>query len=293
MKNLFRGSFALLFALLALLAAAWVAPASATPSYDGCTAFIAPPAGTAVINAPGVYCLDQDITQNRSSTNVLLWVMAEDVTIDCRGHRLQGTNYDASEGVHASVNYRTVVRNCDIRGFSYGVHIDAQYATPDVGGNLVENNRFQDNRIGIDLRATHSMVRGNRIYGSVWGILTWHDVDVVDNIVADVRTSPLWQEGGGIVMYDAEGATISGNRVHGLRDDSGYPLHGIQVRAVSGWSDSAFASIVDNVVVAVAGTPAIGIECDSTRAVARDNVVGGFATGVSGCMDAGDNDSTP
>src|SRR5688500_9008460 len=83
------------FVLLALLAAiaAWPRLAMATPSYDACTGFLEFDGDTGAVAAtPGTWCMDEDVvTATNSGTFALVMIEADDVTIDCKGHRLRWT----------------------------------------------------------------------------------------------------------------------------------------------------------------------------------------------------------
>jgi hypothetical protein len=104
---------------------------------------------------------------------------------------------------------------------------------------------------------------------------------IEDNLVSGVRAHSA--NPGGIRSNVNYGGHIRGNLVRGVvRTGTGDLLFGVYVT-----SGSVGATIRGNTVVGD-GTPnTIGVLCDSTKVVLKDNLVEGFATNNYGCRDAG------
>src|SRR5688572_31641049 len=127
-----------------LLALALAAP-SAWAETNVCTVISSLPA---VISTPGSYCLEQDlslpaVTGDEKGIYIHL---ASDVTLDCNGHAITGTelspddpaldetHYDYT-GIRIGSSSRVTVRNCVVHGFFRGIVAER-------GGN--ENPRSRD-----------------------------------------------------------------------------------------------------------------------------------------------------
>jgi hypothetical protein len=298
-------SAALLAAVLALgaLGAATPRVAMATPSLDGCTGVLAPP--TAEVDRievwePGIWCLDQDMTSDQyDSTYTLIAIVGDDITIDCRGHRLTYTGLaDNSNGIASSLGTkRATVRNCRIRGFGRGI---GMY---DNAGYLVEDNVVEgggswlfETPAGI-VAFGGGIVRRNRVSGTqVHGIRVSGDAAVVDNVVDGVTDTLDHPQPAGISHGLPGTAEIRGNTVRGLREDPAYN-HGLGVIgvAVEGYPGATGrVTIADNVLVHDGSANSVAFACGGhPQSHYSDNVATGFESTSAGCTDAGDNDPSP
>jgi hypothetical protein len=274
--------------LLATLALCALVPrvASAAPSYDNCTTILPPRSvGTYMIEDPGTYCFDRDLTGQ-----IGIQVYSDDVTIDCKGFRLTLAQYqEYTIGIAAMVHRGLVVRNCDVRNFERGIQLFTGSPPRDNGGHLVEDNEFHGNRWGIEVSGPGSIVRRNRVSGAEFGIGVDYDTTVQDNLVVGDRDPGgrrmhigIWASGQGVV--------IERNVVRGLFADAPHNVQGIY--AASNDVPGA-ARVHDNIVVGEGEDGTVGIACHPAKNTADDNVVTGFPTGLDGCTDAGDNDVSP
>jgi hypothetical protein len=270
-------------------------PAAATPSMDACTGIIEPGAnGVVVLDTPGTWCLDRDHVAgvaSSSATRRYINVTADDVTVDCRGHRITSnpaSTYDPI-AVSTSGRSRVVVRGCGFEGFGWAVTLESGPAT---GQFLVEDNEFRHNGRAINLNGAGSIVRGNRILD------TDHEVAlqvsdggnrVLDNVFDGWTDASffIWLRG------DVE---FRGNTLRGMQDGVVYispyrsMIYADATDDPHGDGDHV-ATISDNILVASPYTN--GISCGGQVHVA-DNVLDGFVEALTyDCIDQGDNDISP
>ena len=294
--------------LLALLGA-WPRPAAATPSLDACTGMIEPTEDWEVlgltVDSPGTWCLDQDLVSDEDNSQFgMISIAANDVTIDCRGHRLVYTGTADSSLAIGTDSFgtidprrRTTIRNCRIEGFSSAIVVGGDEP---MDGFLIEDNvivaasptQFSQRAIQAWGSGT---IRRNRIRDAIGdGIFAMGEVDIVDNLIDGLSDGPAGAAAG-IQLAFPQGAVVSGNVIRGLRHDPAYPDNGPS-RAILVTADDAtnmHLSIRDNILVGDGTTPASGITCAIYPARVVDNVITGFAIGIDDCADVGDNDISP
>ena len=293
MKSCFHALAGAVLPAIALLVPALPLPARAAQSYDNCTGFI--DSLPATITTQGTWCLRQDLSTSVISGHAIT-IATNNVTIDCNDFKLGGLAAGAGTlavGIYAENRLNLTVRHCNIRGFRYGLVAAG-------GGHLVERNGFDANTyIAINIEAAPgSTIRGNRVIdtggstsvaGSAYGIYVTGGVDVLDNTVNGVAATP---SGGNSWAYgirtnsNGEGS-VSGNRVRGLAASGTGTIYGIYN------ANSARLVVRDNDVQGNGVAGSGGLHCSTSNSRAKDNIVNGFATGISGCGDAGGNDITP
>jgi hypothetical protein len=282
-----RSATCLLSLLLACVAVAPV-PARAAESYDGCTGLITTLPKT--IGTPGTWCLTADLSSAASSGSPIL-VSASNVTIDCNGHKLDGSAAGLGTtaiGISASTRYNVTVRNCTLLGFQQAVRLSGAG-----GGHLVEDNRVDGNTfIGINVQGAGSSVRNNQVTNTgnsstlapAYGIYAVTGVDVIDNTVSGVTARP----GGagvaaGLYVQSGAGASVLGNRVRDVVGDGAQRSFGVYVNATD-------RLIVRQNDLVGAGAGSTGIRCAATANRVRGNTISGFTTGLQACGDGGSND---
>jgi len=273
-----------LIALLAMVAITRPQAALAAESYDNCTGFITSLPTT--VTTQGTWCLKQDLNTAIASGNAIT-VNTNNVTIDCNGYKLGGLSAGAGTGavgIFAQDRVNVTVRHCAIRGFFVGVDLYGAAG----GGHLVEDNRFDSNTyLGMQVQGDGSVVRRNLVYATggttqasyAMGILVVYSTDVIDNTVAGV-TAPVGSNGqalGIVVGSQPADLRVVGNRVRGLAADGSATIEGI-VNQSTGRS-----TIRGNDIVGNAGTGSVGLACANNSSQARDNIIAGFATGISTC----------
>jgi nitrous oxidase accessory protein NosD len=285
------GSFFIL-ALAMLLGTPGVAHAA--ESYDNCTGFIT--SLPAVITTEGTWCLKKDLSTAITS-GVAINVSAHNVTIDCNDFKLGGlaAGMDTQTwGISEGNRHAVIVRHCNIRGFFLGVAFFGG------SGHLIEDNRFDGNTdVGISVGGDGSIVRRNIVANSgkstqnsdSYGIAVDTSVDVLDNTVSGV----VARSGGNglavgisVAANDPDGS-ISGNRVRGILKDGIGQAIGIFNQS------SDRLSIRGNDLIGDTSAGSVGIFCGSVpaKALTTDNVINGFATGLSGCNNDSGNVIAP
>jgi hypothetical protein len=288
MKSATASATALLSTLALLALAGAPRPALATPSVDACTGIVEPGVdGLVVITQPGTWCLDRDhlaAVATSSATRRYIQVQADDVTLDCRGHRITANDASTYDAIAVSTTDRSrlVIRRCQFDGFWWAVSLESGPAT---GQFLVEDNVFHDNARAINLNGAGSIVRRNRVYDTVDDVaLQVSDGGnrVLDNVFDGMADGPflIWLRG------DVE---FRGNTLRGMPPGVPYISPFKRMILADGVPEHPM-SIRDNVMV---GSPYTnGIECGGDVRLV-DNVFDGFVTAVAGCTDAGDNDVSP
>jgi parallel beta-helix repeat protein len=222
-------------------------------------------------------------------------VLANDVTLDCNGFKIDGTAAGAGTktmAIRANSRFDVTVRHCNVQGFYFGVYL---YGA--TGGHVVEDNSFQDNTYtGITVEGDGSVVRRNTVLdtggSTVWphahGIITKYSVDVIDNTVSGVfAASGINGDTTGILTYSNPNGSISGNRVRGVLKGGTGTARGID-NVTSGR-----LLLTDNDVVGNASAGSVGLRCTVGGARAKGNVISGFGTAIGGCGAADGNDLSP
>ena len=288
--------------LLAVVALAWAsltAPCAvqAAESYDNCTGFITSLPVT--ISSQGTWCLKQDLATAITS-GAAITINTNNVTIDCNNFKLNGLAAGvgtSTAGVSLSDRFNATVRRCKIGGFFRGILFLSTTASSG-GGHVVEDNRFDLNtHEGVLVFGDGSVIRRNRILDtagstvqtSAYGIYVAYNVDVMDNIIANVTSDSStnsWATG--IYIYNSFRTRIIGNTVRGVTaDGTGNPV-GIVA------SSEDYLIFRGNDLAGDASAGSQGITCaNGLGDSARDNVVSGFASTISGCVDGGGNDIVP
>src|SRR5688500_8185831 len=118
-------------------------PGRTAESLEGCTGFI----GTlpAVVDTQGVWCLRGDVS-TAMTTGFAIYIQANNVTIDCNGFKVGGLAAGPSSdayGIFANGRQNITVRNCTIRGFRDGIHLQGLGGS----GHLIEDNQLDNNLV--------------------------------------------------------------------------------------------------------------------------------------------------
>jgi hypothetical protein len=293
---------AVLLALLGLLAfAGGTGDAHATPSLDACTGVLQRTPGTAtpvVVTESGIWCLDQDMVEGADfvgSFFTMILVSADDVTIDCRGHRVEYSgSADLIDGIATGGGWqRLTVRNCHLFGFGRAI------LTGNGDGFLVEDNSVHDSRPDYTGNSTSirgygsGMIRRNRIYDAVCRAISANgSSQVLDNLVDGVKLAAC-SYATGIDMYVPDGAEVRGNTVRGLDPLPEFSQHKAVVVGAGG-TGSRRSLVADNVLVHDGSMGDIGVFCSSgNNVLVSDNVLSGFFAPTAGCTALVDNDISP
>ena len=264
--------------------------AQAAQSYDNCSGFIT--SLPAVIASSGTWCMDANLTTSITS-GVSITVNANDVTIDCNDFTLSdlgGGMGTLAYGIYANNRTNVTVRRCNVRGYYYGIVLASG------GGHLAEDNRLDANTyVGLRVDGARSTARRNRIndtggstaIAAAFGIVTNASVDVLDNTISGVTA----RSGGngnayGIFTTANAAGSVNGNRVRTVLGDGTGTAFGIY------HNTSDRVTMRDNDLLGVGGT-GLALRCASANGSARDNMLLGFAAGISGCSNDGGNVNAP
>ena len=292
-----RTPFPPLLALVLVLMAAtgWPRPAAATPSYDNCTGFLdpdpqAPSPQLHSVNQPGTWCLRKDLViQFSDVTYALIDVHGDDVTIDCKGHKLQVLGGGQIDGVGASFSDRLTVRNCRFEGFKAAVAVN--YGTWS-NGHVVEDNVMVGNDLGVYMSySTHVVVSRNRIHGGRSAVLAYGAATITDNLIDGAGAgvySPV------IGIDDATGGEVRGNVIRNFHrhSDEFDTVAAIEVDNSSSQPVGAHVAIYDNVISGTGEGWLLATRCDRPTSRVADNVIRGVGAVTEGCT-VGTNDVSP
>jgi hypothetical protein len=287
--------------ILLLASLLGLAPAGvrAADSYDSCTGFIRTLPAT--ITTPGVWCLDANLLTSITTGNAIR-VAGNDITVDCNGHRLDGSGGGVAtdaKGIGALGHDNITVRACTIVGFRDGVSLLGENSAT----HRVEDNHFISNRFsGMIVAGDGSTVRRNVVRytggslkpsGVAYGIRTIGSVEVRENIVNGVYPTADAKGVGharGIYAWQSNGGSIRDNIVRGMvRKGTGstygvYALAGngpkLRGNDITGVAKVTEAGLLSN---------SYGVICLEGTGFAQDNFVTGMARSYYGCTDAGDN----
>jgi len=265
-----------------LVIASLYTPGAARAETINCTNITSLPT---VITTQGVYCLKQDLSTSLAS-GAAITIGTNNVTIDCNGYKLgglaAGPNTRAA-GIRAQSRLNASVRNCNIRGFYFGVQLGEGG-----GGHVVEDNRLDGiTGTGIVLTGDGSVVRRNRVFDTggepegifrLAGIYAAGTVDIIENTVAGVFGKPGGNQGvAGIVLEGGSATVIRGNRVRDIAGSGSGSSHGI-----SGQNNYNVLMIDNHLANQGHGT---GIECvsNASKTVLTGNHVLGFTTSFVAC----------
>ena len=287
-----RFGFVLLLALAGVCLCLQPRSAHAARSYDNCTGFVT--SLPTFIASPGIWCLKADLATAVTSGAAIV-IGSDDVAIDCNDFKLGGLAAGIGTltvGINASGRSGLAVRNCNIRGFMYGIYING------VGGrHVIEDNRFDNNTYeAINVKGDGSVIRRNRIFttggstqaSDATGIAAFDSVDIINNVVSGVSaTAGSNAQANGIYTSLNLSGRIIGNAVRGLKADGiGLPRGLFNI-------GSTRITLRDNDIVGNGSADSNGIFCASSTGRAFHNTVNGFDIPMFVCHDSGANYTLP
>jgi len=266
-------------------------PAKAAETYNTCAGFI--DSVPATISKQGVWCLRKNLTTN-VTLGYAITIATNNVTIDCNGFKIGGLaagNGAVTAGVYADNRQNATVRNCNIRGFYSGIHLEGD----DGAGHLVEDNRLDNNLYcGIFVEGDNNLIRRNRIYdtGGATGKTLSFGIDayadIIDNTVSGLfidRTGYLFG-----VFASGAGANIRDNKISGFDMTTG---QGGSVTFAAGitLAGNRQRAAGNQVVGGDVGSNISGFGIDAgSDSYCRGNDVGGFAgNNIRNCGNISDN----
>ncbi|MCK4997860.1 right-handed parallel beta-helix repeat-containing protein, partial [Candidatus Pacearchaeota archaeon] len=190
--------------------------------------------GCTNITSPGTYLLTADITD--SSISYCMNISANDVTLDCQGHTIDGDD-SAGYGIYAyresATNANIAIQNCVVNDWaSAGMYLDY------VGNTTVTNSVFNSSYDGIHLRDIDDAVLNNvTLTNNLEGIDLYYLVGVVinnskiyDNLYYNLRLRQI--------------ASCAALVVENVTDDNDIPLVYYNIASnISNW-DNNFSEIL-------------------------------------------------
>lgn len=276
-------------AILLLAACAFPISAHAAGDYDNCAGFI--DSLPASINTQGTWCLRKDLSTGIASGNAIN-IRANNVTLDCNNFKIGGLSAGpgtSADGIRVIDRENITVRHCNIRGFHHCVAISGAASS----GHVIEDNRVEGcPHEGIAVLGDASVIQRNLVRntggsttepGFARGISIQGSIDVLDNTISGVV--PSVDSAGdalaiGIYSVSNLSGSIRGNRIRGLTPagaGAAYGVYGL---------DSGRISLLENELVGTAGT-STGLRCANSNGRAKDNVISGFTSAITGCVDDG------
>lgn len=242
------------------------------------------------INNPGIYCLESNESTS-ITTGAAITVNANDVTIDLKGHKIDGSGAGAGTltvGVSASGRRGVTVRNGRIRGFSHGVTIQGT-------GTIIEDVSFDSNTdVGAYCSGTACTVRRNTVVNTGGAVLpppgTESSVGIVnyshagqtyDNTVSSFLNLAN-QTPYAIEVGLATGGIVRNNRLIGPGSGQGVGIHVLLGGGVL--PTSAVLVSGNEIVLFHTGIGGAAGVCRATSNRLLD-----VGTPIVGCADAGDN----
>jgi parallel beta-helix repeat protein len=139
-----------------------------------------------VLNETGAtYYLTQDIIDSNVST--CIDITANNITLDCQGHMIDGTDVDISKGVYINNNYVTI-KNCLLSDWYDSIYVYSPYSpyaviknttissSTDKGifltsyNNTIINVTFSNNYAGLGIYNHNNTVENSSFSGNSYGI---------------------------------------------------------------------------------------------------------------------------
>jgi hypothetical protein len=238
------------------------------------------------INAPGAYCLTVDLS-TPIATGSAITINSNSVTLDLNGRKLAGSAGSGTEANGVLVNGRrfVVVKNGTIRGFMYGVYVQAAGAAFDTSvGNIVEALILERNHYGaIRVEGIGCVVRNNLLVST--GGTTFFGASangvaigafgsgnsIRDNDITGVVGTGTGI-GYGVLVNTSHDTLIEGNRI--ATANTGIYVGGNNVLVVS----NRFTNMPTGILYTSIGNGKY-----------RDNLTAGVTTLAIGGIDAGGN----
>lgn len=275
------GSF-ILFIFVVIALAAFGSSARAADSYDACTSTIT--SLPVVIATQGTWCMNKDLATAMASGSAVT-IANNNVTIDCNGYKLGGLaagTTTQTSGIYSSGRYNVTVRGCNIRGFRVGISLVGGGA-----GHRIERNRLEGNTLyGVGINSGQTVIRDNYLLEtggatdtadpSAAAIFVQGPTDIIGNTVSGVSSNG---EGSAYGIFAGVGPVL-------VRDNSVRDVFPVSETgsAFGIFTAALFVSVRGNDLFNAGDQGAIGIYCTVPLSNgARDNVVAGFGTPISGC----------
>jgi hypothetical protein len=100
-----------------------------------------------------------------ADSNGVIYIDADDVTLDCNGAIIKGDNTASSIGIYTD-EARATIKNCNIQNFDYGFTHDNHWSS---NSHTVLDSNFSDNEVGIRMLREGLYVNNSRFINSTPG----------------------------------------------------------------------------------------------------------------------------
>jgi parallel beta-helix repeat protein len=112
---------------------------------------------------------------------------ANDITLDCAGHRITNADYDNQDvGIWISGPDNVTIKNCIVEDFAHGIQISSQSSNCDVFNNTVKHSFSSGMRIISSSRniITNNTISGGHAYGIRLEYSSWYN-NLTNNEIFD------------------------------------------------------------------------------------------------------------
>ncbi|MDH5769778.1 MAG: right-handed parallel beta-helix repeat-containing protein [Candidatus Bathyarchaeota archaeon] len=141
-------------------------------------------------------------------------VEKDNIVVDGAGYTVQGEGAKDSKGIILSERKNVTLRNMEIRGFWYGIHLEYSLSNSVSGNNITANFMY-----GIWLNeSSRNVVSGNRVLNNGYGV--YFEYSLNNNISGNCITDNNY----GIYLYRSSNNTLSKNNVT-TNNSNGIWLH--------------------------------------------------------------------
>jgi parallel beta-helix repeat protein len=240
------------------------------------------------ISTPGAYCLAQDLKTWQAGGSGI-FINASNVTLDCNGHGLTDARTNSSDkGIWTIGRSSVTIANCRITGFSLGILLGNGSSNATIRGNTIRNATVAGMQLwGRDIRVLDNSVIDSKGSGAnfIRGILvSGFDLNTParDLVFRGNRVVGVWgYRPTAMAIGNAIAPIIEGNHIGRIWTTTGGAGYGISL------SPGARAVIRDNVLTGAPSYHVTAVSADDST-VCAGNMVVGFRTGITGCVEAND-----
>jgi len=164
-------------------------------------------ASCCLINAPGTYSLNQNITT--TDTCIIITPPGSGATLDCDGHSITSgwTGYGARI-VRAS---GVTIENCTMRHFDRGIHLSG------TSGCSLLGNMALENQVGIEVgQSSGAVIKNNRAASNSWAgiFLSSTNTSTIEGNTATLNSEGIYA--GSITYNNFTGNNLTGNTNNGI-----------------------------------------------------------------------------
>jgi hypothetical protein len=264
-----------------LLLASLLVPPTVRADTTDCTVITALPYR---MDAPGHYCLGQNLTLASGIAAPAIHVAADHVTLDCNGYSISNGNAtDARHGLYAVVAF-TEVRNCTFNDFARGIVLQGAHQA-----RLQDNAVVRARVLGINVSGYHAFLLDNEVIDTVGCQAIYVSTGnvglmvVKGNIIRGLTCASGTPTG--IVVTGGGRAVVQENRLEGF-GVTGVTAQSFGVLISSATSVPVPALVEDNHFYLMKSTSHVAIvkTTAAQKGRCKGNLSPGIATTNTGCL---------